>query len=220
MMRILAIGDTHAPYHHPGALDFLSDLRRKHEPEVVVHIGDLGDQHGWSRKHGRSPNALGQKEELDAARAFCADLYKLFPAVKACIGNHDLRLARMADAAGIPADLVASIPEIYESPEGWDWQLYHQIDGCTFIHGDGSFGPDPAKTVALHLGTSAVIGHFHMNSGGGWINTHFGRRFAFHTGCLINDKHAAFDYAASKIRRPALGSAVILDGVPQFCCMG
>lgn len=38
--RILFISDLHAPYNHPDALDFLSDLNTKYKPTRVISLGD------------------------------------------------------------------------------------------------------------------------------------------------------------------------------------
>lgn len=37
---ILVIPDLHAPYQHKGALDFLSDMKRKYKPTRIVNMGD------------------------------------------------------------------------------------------------------------------------------------------------------------------------------------
>src|SRR5215469_3263780 len=113
---VLAIGDTHGPFAHPNALDFLADLNHEWKPDQVVHIGDLGDQYGWSRHGRQDPDAPGQGEESDRMAEWNRQLFDLFPKAKACIGNHDKRLAKAANRAGIPARFVKSIPDVYDWP--------------------------------------------------------------------------------------------------------
>src|SRR5215469_8367160 len=91
---VLDIGDTHSPFAHPDALDFLADLKHEWKPDVAVHVGDLGDQYGWSRHGRQDPDSPGQGREWDEAIAWNKQLYKIFPNIRACIGNHDKRLAK------------------------------------------------------------------------------------------------------------------------------
>jgi predicted phosphodiesterase/5-methylcytosine-specific restriction endonuclease McrA len=163
-VRILTISDTHAPYQHPGALDFLADLKRKHKPELVVCLGDLGDQHGWSR-HERLPDALGQADEHDATLAFCRALYKIFPRALACVGNHDTRLAKRCVRAGIPSRLHRTVREVYDSPQEWVWADNHLADGIAFMHGEGYSSKDAALKAAKDNRMSTCIGHIHSAAG-------------------------------------------------------
>jgi len=214
-MRVLAIGDTHSPYAHANALDFLADLKRKYKPEVVVHIGDLGDQYGWSR-HDPSPDAMSSGDEVEACLAWCEKLYKLFPAVKACIGNHDERLVKAAIRARIPARLVKSIAEMYESPKGWEWQTGYVLDEIAYTHGEGFGGPDAAIRAARILCRSCVIGHTHAVGGVRWACSQYSRVFGCSTGCLVDPESFGLAYSRKFAAKPVLGSAVIIDGVPQF----
>jgi len=214
-LRILVIPDTHAPFAHPDALDFLSDLKKEYRPQRVVHIGDLGDGHGWSR-HGREPDAPGQGDEDAQTLHWCKQLYKIFPTVSACVGNHDTRLAKQAARNGIPSRLVATIPQLYESPRGWRWKRIHTLDNIHFMHGDGKGGQYPAPNVARELGGSCAIGHHHAVAGVHWIVNPVKAFFGLSVGCLIDESAAGFDYAKASIRRPCQGAGVILDGDPRF----
>ena len=214
-MNVLVIPDTHAPFAHPNALDFLRDLKAEHRPNRVVHIGDLGDAHGWSR-HDRHPDSPGQGDEDAECLAWCKQLYKLFPKVSACVGNHDTRLIKQAQRAGIPSRLVASIRGQYESPRGWEWKRFHVIDGTHFSHGDAKGGQYPAQNIARELGCSVAIGHHHALAGVSWFRTPLKTFFAMSVGCLVDEDSLAFDYARASIRRSCLGAGVILDGEPRF----
>lgn len=217
-MRVLAIGDTHAPFNHPDALDFLATLKRRYRPHVVVHIGDLGDQHGWSR-HERQPDAPGQADEDSQCLEFCHQLYKLFPRVKACIGNHDVRLSKKCVKAGVPSRLHRTIPEIYESPDGWTWDDGYIVDGVAYMHGDGYSGLDAALKCARDNRISTVIGHIHSVGGIRWVASQFSRIFGASTACLIDPKSIAMSYGKRYPARPVLGSMIVIDGVPQFVPM-
>ena len=61
--KILIISDFHAPYHHPGAMDFLKRLKAEYKPDMVIQIGDLVDQHNAGR-WTREMDAEGPNEEF------------------------------------------------------------------------------------------------------------------------------------------------------------
>lgn len=219
-MIVLAIGDTHAPFVHADALDFLRDLKREYKPDKVVHIGDLGDQYGWKRHEDQDPDALSPKDEDEACLKWCRKLYKIFPDVDACIGNHDERLAKAMKRAGVPSRLCKSIREIYDSPAGWRWQRSYIYDGVAHLHGEGFSGPDAAVKAAQKICRSAAIGHCHTTAGVRWFSTDFSRVFGLSVGCLVDPESFAFAYTKKYAARPVLGSAVVIDGVPQFIPMG
>ncbi len=219
-MIVLTISDTHAPFAHKDALDFLSDLKRRYKPDRVVHIGDLGDQYGWSRHGDRDPDSPGQAEEYEECLKWCYQLYKLFPKVDACVGNHDERLAKAARRAGIPARLYKSVREIYESPRGWKWQQSYLIDDVAYTHGEGFCGLDCAIKAARFFCRSCVIGHTHSVGGVRWVCSEYARVFGCSTGCLVDPESFGLAYSRKFAAKPVLGSAVIIDGIPQFIPMG
>lgn len=218
-MRILAIGDSHAPFAHAGALDFLSDLKRRVKPNVIVHIGDVGDQYGWSR-HGRDPDSPGQAEEWVKCLAWCKKLYKLFPVVSVCVGNHDERLVKAAIRAGLPSRVLRGLPEVYGSPRGWAWRSGYVYDSVIYTHGEGFGGPDAATRAARAFGRSCVIGHTHSVGGVRWVCSQYSKVFGCSTGCLVDPQSFGLAYSRKYAAKPVLGSAVVIDGVPQFYPMG
>ena len=215
-MRVLAFSCSHAPFAHENALDFLCDLKRKYKPQVVVCLGDLGDQHGWSR-HSRLPDAPGQGDELEMCRAWCHDLYKIFPKALACVGNHDDRIAKSAVRSGVPSALHSTIREIYCSPRGWRWDMTHTVDGILFQHGDLiRGGTDPAYRLLSYTACSVVIGHHHSCAGVKWREVLGRRCFACSAGCLVNPESYGLAYGKAFVLRPVLGAVIIIDGIPQF----
>lgn len=214
-MKILAIPDTHAPFAHPRALDFLAALRKGFRPDAVVHLGDLGDQHGWSR-HGRLPDAPGQGDEDSATVEWCRAIYRLFPHVLACEGNHDTRLAAACSRAGIPSRLHRTIPEVYGSPPGWDWAESHTVDGIVFEHGEGYSGADAAVKAAINNGANTVIGHIHSVAGVRYSCFRSRCIFGASAGCLVDPRAVGLSYARKCVRKPVLGCLLIENRVPRF----
>lgn len=215
MSRVLVWSCTHAPFHHKRAVKFLSQVWNAYRLDTAVCLGDVGDQHGWGR-HGRLPDAVGQLCEHKRCLNFCKRLYERFPEVKACFGNHDLRVAKAAQRAGIPSSLHADVAEVYQSPDGWEWDTEFEIDGVLHTHGDQvRGGVQPAMEIAKARGMSAVIGHFHAIAGFRWFYSG-GSRFGMNVGCLVDPDSYGMAYAKNFLYKPVLGCGVVIDGVPSF----
>ncbi len=217
-MRVLVISDLHAPFNHPDAIDFLRDVKKRYKTDTTVCIGDLGDQHGWSR-HGRDPNAMGQGDEDEACVEFCRALYKLVPNALACIGNHDKRLARSCSRSGVPARLHRTIAEIYDSPVLWHWGDAHELDGIVYQHGEGFSGQNSALRAAQINRCSTVIGHIHAWAGVQYHSNGINTIFGMNVGCLADSSSVAFNYAKCSPNKQTLGCGVVLDGLPIFVPM-
>jgi predicted phosphodiesterase len=214
-MRILVISDLHAPYHHPGAVDFLAALRREIKPHEVVCIGDEIDAHGWGR-WGRNPDSLGQGEELRTAKKALGYLYTLFPRVKVCWGNHTLRAAKTAQRAGLPGEFVRPPAEVLGAPVGWEWSDRWVIDGVAYFHGDGFSGPNASLNAAKTMRHNVVIGHIHAWAGIQYHTGEFNTVWGMNVGCLVDPRSLAFAYARTTPNKQTLGTGYVIDGVPHF----
>lgn len=217
-MRVLVIPDLHAPYQHPRTLEFLRDVRHRFRTDATVCIGDLGDQHAWSR-FGAHADASGATDEEEDCRSFLNSLYKRYPNVLACIGNHDERLPEAMVRQKIPARFRPSIPEIYDCPPGWVWDYQHEIDGVLYTHGVGFSGENSAIRAAQRNMVSTVIGHVHGAAGVRLWTCRTGRYFGMNVGCLIDPLSPVFRYARDHATRPCLGCGVVIDGVPTYIPM-
>lgn len=116
--RILALGDTHFPYHSQRALEKVYRLADDLQPTHVVQVGDLYDQFGFSRY----PKVLKMEpeKELELARAAAEKMWDHFKGLH-CYqlwGNHDDRaLKRALSSAPELASLVGkSLRELYTFP--------------------------------------------------------------------------------------------------------
>ena len=85
--RILVISDTHAPFHHPDAIKFLSAIKDKYNPDRVVHIGDEIDNHAMSY-HDTDPDTFSAGEELKRAREVIWQIEEIYPKVDVIESNH------------------------------------------------------------------------------------------------------------------------------------
>ena len=220
MARVLAIGDIHAPVAHPGYLAFCRDLRDQHKCDHVVSIGDVIDWHAISF-HTRHPEAPGPKDEYELALGHVARWNRAFPKATVTIGNHDERIVRVAEEAGIPQQFIRDYPEIWRTPK-WAWVNEAVIDDVYYFHGTGTGGIHPAFNSMGKMLMSVVQGHIHSAAGIKWLANPTRRVFGMDTGCGIDDKAYAFAYGKNQKVRSMISAGVVLDGVPfhHICPIG
>ena len=217
MSTTLIVPDLHEPSSRKGALSFCRDLRRKLKPDKIIFIGDIVDWHSLSF-HAKHPEMPGPDNEFELAFPLVKKWYKAFPKAIVIIGNHDRRVMRTAENAGIPGRLIRNYAKTWETP-GWNWvENYTDKKSETlFLHGDEGGGSlYPAYNMVRKHGMSVVMGHHHSCAGFKPLVNPIRRMFGLDVGCLIDDKSKAFAYAGKQIMRSVLGAAWIKDGQPHF----
>lgn len=218
MKTTLAFSCLHAPYVHPHALEFLSELRRKYKPSTVVCLGDEIDSHAVSR-FVHNPDLPSAGEETARAVKYLRPLYKLFPQVHVCVSNHTWRGYLRARDAGVPEAYLRPIQDVLQAPPGWQWKNEWYFDGVIYRHGEGFGTRQPALVAAEKLRSNVVIGHVHTAAGVVYSYGPRDKLFGMSVGCLIDDVHPAFEYSANNPLRPAIGAGIIFDGVPVYVPM-
>lgn len=212
--RILFISDMHIPYHHPNTIPFLKMLKERYNPTRVICLGDEVDHH-YLAFHDTDPDLLSGGDELKAALPVIAELHKLFPQMDLIDSNHGSLVWRKAKHHGIPRHYIKSYNDVLEVGEGWKWHHDLTIDlpdgQKVYIHHGKS--ADAIKTSQT-MGMSHVCGHFHESFGVKyWANPN-GLYFAMNSGCLIDDSSYAFAYNNVNLKRPIIGTTLLIDGVP------
>jgi len=219
MTTVLVIPDFQAPFHHKDSHKFLAEVKKTFKPDTVIQIGDLLDQHYYS-KYGPSSKAMDGKTEIqEAIKALKTTLYSLFPNVYVCWGNHDLRIEKRASEAGIDPYLLKTYEEIIKAPKGWKFADRWEIDGIIYEHGIGRSGYQGALQAAKSNMQSTVIGHLHSDAGILWYGNHKHLIFGFNVGALVDDKQYAFEYARFSNKKSILGCGIIINGLPMFTPM-
>jgi hypothetical protein len=211
-MRILTVGDIHAPFTHTGYLDFCKGLRAKYKTTHTIFIGDVIDAH-YSSFHDSDPDGMSAREELFHARRKLQEWHKAFPNAEVTIGNHDRIASRKVFAAGLSQMWLRDLNDVLGVPS---WTFHNRIkrDGILYIHGEGV----TARTKAARIGCSVVQGHRHTESYVWHLPGEERAIFGLQVGCGIDAEAYAFAYAKDA-PPPALSAAVILDGVPQIIPM-
>lgn len=217
--RILVISDLHAPYMHQDAVAFLRAVANKIKPTRVILSGDEVDNHAVSF-HDSDPDLYSSGHELEAAIKQLKPLYELFPQADILDSNHGSLFLRKALAHGLTRKVFKSPREYLEAPKGWNWHFEMTLklpngNSCYFHHSKGS---DIMK-VSQAMGMSVVSGHLHEKFEiRYWGNPH-ALHFGMTVGCLVDSKSLAMAYNKNNLRRPVIGTGVIIDSKPGLIPM-
>lgn len=212
--RILIISDLHIPYHHQDALSFLQHLKEKYNPTRVICMGDELDKHSLSF-HDSDPDLASAGDELKKSLPVIAELHEMFPEMDILDSNHGSLVYRKAKHHGIPKAYIKEYNDVLGVGKGWRW--FYDItlelpngEYCYFHHGKAS----DVKALSQTMGMSAVQGHYHESFKIDYWGNPLGLHFGMQTGCLINDDSLAFSYNNVNIKRPIIGTGLIIDSLP------
>ena len=219
--RVLIVPDLHLPFARKEALHFCKDLYKEWNCNEVVFLGDIVDWHSISF-HDKNPEMPGAVDEYKAALKQVARWYRAFPNAVVTIGNHDERIIRLSEKAGVPKQFVRDYREVWKTPN-WEWKDHHIIKTASnklsdiyCYHGTGQGGKYPSANAVTKMLMSVVMGHNHTAFGLKYFTNPNTRIFAMDCGSLIDDKQMAFAYGRHFKQRSTLGAAVIVDGVPYL----
>lgn len=212
MNNTLIIPDLHIPAEHKDALRFLKDLYKTYKCTKVVSIGDLVDLHSISF-HPKNPSLPSPSDELKLIKERLKPWIRTFPNMEICDSNHDYRVYRIAESAGIPAECVKSINDIFDMPKSWIFKpkiVLHGIDTILLQHHMSAVAGKAAK----NYGCSTIEGHLHSKLSITYWDTLVGKhRFSAYCGNLIDGTHKAMQYYQGCISGTR-GTIVLIDGKP------
>lgn len=185
----------------------------------MVIGGDEVDYHAISF-HESNPDLFSPGDELEKAILHLKSFYKLFPKATILESNHGALVYRKQVFHGLPRSVFKSYREILEAPKTWKWVpdlTLKMSDGMSvyFHHGKSS---DVTK-LSQSMGMSAVQFHYHEKFKiEMWANS-LGLYFGLQSGCLIDDSSMAFAYNNVNLKRPIIGTSIILNGQPKLIPM-
>lgn len=219
--RILFISDMHIPYNHPKLLPFLEGLKVRYDPTRVICLGDEVDKHAMSF-HDSDPDLPSAGDELLRALPIIKDVESLFPVVDVIDSNHGSMVYRKAKAHGIPRRYIRSYNDVLGVGDGWQWHMDLTLDMSpwdkpdVYVHHGKS---NKAIRTSQAMSMSHVCGHFHESFGiEFWANPK-GLYFGMNAGCLIDDDQLAFAYNNANLKRPIIGTGLIIEGIPVLEAM-
>jgi hypothetical protein len=154
-------------------------------------------------------------DELTKSLPVIAELHSMFPKMDILDSNHGSLVYRKAKHHGIPKAYVKSYNEVLGVGSGWKWHFDLTIKlpngtDCYFHHGKVS----DVKRLSQMIGMNAVQGHFHESFKIDYYSNPVNLLFAMQLGCLINDDSLAFSYNNVNIKRPIIGTGLIIDSLP------
>ncbi len=218
---ILVIPDIHAPYQHPDTLAFLTEVRDKFVPDLVVNLGDELDYHSLSF-HDSDPNLDSAGAELEKGKAFLAELQAEFPNVLVCHSNHGSMVFRKAKAHGIPVQMIRKYRDVifpHNGAPGWSWAYSWKVQTPL---GPVMFKHQPSTNIladAAHNACNLVVGHHHGNFSVEYCASSAHLYYGVYSGCLIDKDSMAFAYGKHGLKKPIIGCTVILNGKPMMVPM-
>lgn len=212
--RILLISDLHIPYHHQDAIAFLMHLKEKYNPTRVICLGDEVDGHALSF-HDSDPDLPSAGDEIRQALPVIAELFKIFPKMDILESNHGSLVWRKAKVFGIPKHYIKSYNEVLGVDSGWKWSFDLTVDlpngqKCYMHHGKTS----NIIQLSQQMGMNATQGHYHETFKIDYWGNSTGLYWGMQCGCLIDDDKLAFNYNNVNIKRPIIGTGLIIDSMP------
>lgn len=216
--RVLVISDLHCPYQHPDAVRFLSALKKKYSPDKVILSGDEIDAHAISF-HDHDPDLASAGDELNNAIDALRPLYKMFPDADILESNHGSLVLRKALAHGLPRAVFKSYRDILQAPKGWNWHFDMIVNtpmGKAYFH--HSKGGN-AKKNSQAMGMSFIQGHHHEQMDISYWGNPNALLYGMTVGCLVDPKSLALAYNKNNLKRPVIGCAVIIEGLPVLIPM-
>lgn len=211
---ILLISDLHIPYHHQDAIAFLLHLKEKYNPTRVICLGDEVDGHALSF-HDSDPDLPSAGDEIRQALPVIAELFKIFPKMDILESNHGSLVWRKAKVFGIPKHYIKSYNEVLGVDSGWKWSFDLTVDlpngqKCYMHHGKTS----NIIQLSQQMGMNALQGHYHETFKIDYWGNSTGLYWGMQCGCLIDDDKLAFNYNNVNIKRPIIGTGLIIDSMP------
>jgi hypothetical protein len=217
---ILCISDTHVPYHHPDTIKFLKAVKNEYPIDRVVHLGDEVD-HAAINFHDKDPDSLfTPKTELDTSIQYMHEFYDLFPKVDVMESNHGSMVYRRQKYSGLSRSVFKSYNEILEAPNGWVWHkdlviVMSNGQECYFCHGMSANVLKASQDMAMNV----VQGHYHTKFRIDYWSNPNNLYWGMNVGCSIDDKDLMFAYNKVIIKRPIIGHAIIIEGIPKLLPM-
>lgn len=212
--RILLISDMHIPYHHQDTFAFLQYLKDKYNPTRIICGGDELDKHAMSY-HDSDPDLMSAGDELRKSKEFIKELKKMFPKMDLLDSNHGSMMWRKAKTHGIPKAYIKSYQEVLEVDEDWKWHFDLTItlpngQKVYFHHGKTS----NVTKLSQQMGMNAVQFHYHESFNVNYWGNSTGLYWGLQAGCLIDDDSMAFAYNNVNIKRPVIGTGLIINSLP------
>ena len=180
----------------------------------IVSVSGNCDSHALSY-HEKDPDLDSAGKELDAARVVLSEVEGLFPELDILESNHGSLIWRKAKTHGIPKHYIKSYNDILGIGDGWKW---HYDLTIVLPNGQKTYLHHGKTTQVIRLsqimGMNAVQGHYHEGFNIAYWGNPNGLYWGMQTGSLISDESYAFSYNNVNVKRPVIGTGLIIDSIP------
>lgn len=205
--NVLVIGDLHEPFSLNEYLPFCRSIQEEYNCGKVVFIGDIIDSF-WDSFWDKSIDTdFTRTEELDNALVRLNAWYYTFPIANVCLGNHDLRMKRKAEKAGLSVSCLKDFKDVVSAPKSWRFGNEFIFNNVLYIHGSSSSAYVRSKNEMMSL----VQGHRHTEMGIKWYNSRVKSIFGMQVGCGIDYDAECFNYSRENTAKPIIGAGVVLN---------
>lgn len=173
--HVAVLSDAHIPYHDKRTIELWIKESRQRQVTTIFLNGDILDCGEFS-DHYREPNDTRFELEQEVGEAFIAYLRANFPRARIFwkLGNHEERLPRYLanNAPALWGNKALSIQSLLNL-SNYGVELIEdmrvvRIGKLPVIHGHeyrgGAGGVNPARTLYMKAGTSAMCGHWHRSA--------------------------------------------------------
>lgn len=239
MSKILVIPDAHA---HPDLdnrrFDLVAGVIARHQPDVVVCLGDLADMPslcsydkgklGFEGRRYHKDTAIARdalrriEGGVRAVNKARAELHRerYTPRKLVTLGNHESRIERAIQAQS-ELEGTVSLRDLGFEEFGWEVHPYKDmvaVDGVHFTHntfndaGRERAGENLGRSLLRHEMVSVVVGHAHRLDVAIGTDAAGRKLLGMSAGCLVHPDYAQQFWAKGGSRRWWSG-LVLLDGV-------
>jgi hypothetical protein len=182
--------------------------------EGWVSVSGNCDKHALSY-HDSDPDLMSAGDELKKSQGHIKTLKKMFPKMDILDSNHGSMVWRKSKTHGIPKAYIRSYQEVLGVDDQWKWHFDLTItlpngQRVYFHHGKSS---DVIK-LSQQMGMNAVQGHYHSSFKVDYWANPMGLFWGLQVGCLIDDDSLAFAYNNVGIKRPIIGTGLIINSLP------
>lgn len=224
---LFILGDLHAPYHHPAALEQALKAIVIAQPTHIVQLGDLYDFYAFSR-YPKSVNKDTPKLEVTKGREVTTRMWARIshaaPRSKRyqLLGNHDVRMRRriserLPEVEGLLLDqALFEFPGVETMCSDRD-ALELTINGEPLVVHHGFLGK--LGDHISHFGRSVITGHSHRP---GVVFFRDVRRtlWELNAGYLGDERQHVFKYGATNVTRWARAYGLVDSLGPRVVPLG
>lgn len=183
---------------------------------IDSHVLITGNCDGHSLSfHDHDPDLPSAGDEIRLALKYVSDLKSIFPEMDVLESNHGSLIWRKAMTHGIPRWYIKSYNDFLGVGDDWRWSYDLTValpngQKCYMHHGKSS----EVIKLSQQMGMCAVQGHYHEKFKIDYWGNPNGLFWGLQAGCLVDDSALAFNYNNVNIKRPIVGTGLIIDSLP------